>query len=100
MASERIAKEEVREQYKVKRGVVVVCLEIGISLAFVTGKIIVMSVCINAKEGSSMISSIPPLVFGIICSFVLWITYQKSYDKPFLRELSYRRLLRTIEPPS
>lgn len=49
MTSERIAQENDEEKYLVKKGIVIVCLELGISFSLLTVKISVMSLAVCIK---------------------------------------------------
>jgi hypothetical protein len=53
-----------------------------------------MSICLTIKQSQSILPSLLSLLPLAISSIILWLCYYLSYNLSFLKELSYRRILR------
>jgi len=84
-------------QFKVKRGVVNICLELSMSLVLLTCKIaatsFTISIITNTKIASSLLSLLPMLTSAV----VVFLFYLASYNLEYLQDLSFRRLLRSAK---
>lgn len=84
----------IRKAYAIKRIIVTYSLEVGLTLSFMSVKIVFISLGVSIRESKSILPWLLPGLFTLACSIVLWIFFFFSYDLEYLKHLSFRRLLR------
>ena len=97
MATAREGNSNNENTSSTKKKVVNFCLEIAITLTFLTTKITVMTLIFAARDNTSALSWLFPGLTVLACSTAVWIIYLKSYHLEYIQDLSYRRLLTNLE---